>query len=83
MWYFLAALIGLLIGAGAVWYWQVPKVQKEMIDWKRKWLDLKNAAEAVYSNEFGGYGIRPEMLTEAYNRMWRALGKDEKGRPPR
>lgn len=43
---------------------------------------LSPMVESVYSLEFGGYGVRPEMVDEAYNKLWRFIGKPEKGRPP-
>lgn len=95
MWYVLVGILCLAVGGTAVWQLMVKKIQAELdlcqIN-KREILksfqdeqalvtDFVSTAEAIYYASFGPIGTHPSTLTEAFNELWKLIGKPEKGVP--
>ena len=92
---YVIAILCLLVGGGLVWYFKVKPLQKglvlsetrrkavsdELLKEQTRATDLFQAALGIYSAAFGPYGTPPSVLTDSFNKLWRLIGKEERGAP--
>ena len=84
MLYFVAAIAGLLVGAGVMWYVKVRPIKDAVPPVIEDDGKLKTALEliaGVHALGFTPYGMAPAALTNACNKMWKFAGLAEKGIP--
>ena len=84
MWYFVAVIAGLLVGAGAVWYLKVRPIKDvvpPVIEDDGKLKAVIAIITSIHELGFAPYGMSPESLTNACNKLWRFAGLPEKGIP--
>ena len=84
MWYFVAAVAGLLVGAGVVWYVKVRPIKDAVppvIEDDGKLQAVLAIITSIHELGFTPYGMSPEALKNACNKLWKFAGLQEKGVP--
>lgn len=95
MWYVVVGVLCLAIGGAAVWHFLVKKAKAELSlcqinkgevlkalqEEQTRTADLVGAAESIYFTAFSGVGTHPSVLVDACNKLWKLIGKSEKGVP--
>ena len=81
MLYVLVAIAGLLVGAAAVYLVALKQAQSDLVAVRRDRDLLTKRIVAVYETGFAPYGMHPDILKDAFNDMWNAVGKEPKGIP--
>lgn len=81
MLYFLVAVVGVLVGAAAVYFVALKQAKSDLAAVRRDRSVLTKRIEAVYEAGFTPYGMHPQILKDAFDAMWVAIGKEPKGVP--
>jgi len=77
MWYAIAGLAGLLVGAGGMW-WYSSRQKVEPPAPVDPDAELRAAVRELHQVLFAPYGT---IVTSFFNKLWRAMGLEEKGVP--
>lgn len=81
MLYVLVAIAGLLVGAAAVYLVALKQAQSDLVAVRKDRDMLTKRIVAVYEAGFTPYGMHPQVLKDAFDAMWVAVGKEPKGVP--
>ena len=82
--YFVAAIAGLLVGAGVMWYVKVRPIKDivpPVVEDDGKLKAVIGLITSVHELGFTPYGMAPAALTGACNKLWKFAGLPQKGIP--
>lgn len=81
MGYFIAIVLTAIVTAGAAYYFKLKPLMDADFERDSLVADIRNEITSAHYAAFGPVGVRPEHQDEAFDILWRRVGKPERGMP--